>query len=103
MKKYGKTWAAIDSALSQSQRLQQHEVINRLVNYMRKYPADAELLDWNIAVCAGYEMEDVWSAPLWNGVLDVFHAERQGEGLVKWNKVNKVAGQITKEATNVNG
>jgi hypothetical protein len=98
--KYSKTWKAIDEAIQQSHGLQRYTTISNLVSYMRQYPADTELLDWNLVVCAGHEMEDDEQAPIWNGVIGIFNSERHGEGMKKWNKVNKVARehQSDKEA-----
>lgn len=96
--KYGKTWAAIDAAIKPSHELQRYTTISNLVSYMRQYPADAEILDWNLVVCAGHEMEDNEAAPIWNGVCAIFREERRGEGMKKWKKVNRVAGDtLTKE------
>ena len=97
--KYAKTWAAIDAAIKWSHHLQRYTTISNLVSYMREFPADADILDWNLAVCAGHEMEDDEQAPIWNGVCDIWRQERYGAGMKKWNRVNKVAGQtLTKEA-----
>ena len=89
--KYPRTWKAIDEAIQQSPGLQRYTIISNLVSYMRQYPADTEILDWNLVVCAGHEMEDDEAAPIWNEVCAVFREERLGERMKKWNKTNKVA------------
>jgi len=96
--KYPKTWKAIDAAIKQSSLtgLTEYLTINNLVAYMREYPHDAELLEWNLVVCAGHEMIDDLKAPIWNSVLDVWHGEKHKDDAVRWNQINVVARE-TKE------
>jgi hypothetical protein len=89
--KYPKTWAAIDAAIEKSHALKDYSTISRLVAYMRLYPHDTEILDWNLVCCAGNEMADDPKAPIWNAVIDIWHEERNAERRDDWNKTNKVA------------
>lgn len=91
--KYPRTWKAIDAAIERSHGLTDYSTISRLVGYMRQYPHDTEILDWNLVCCAGNEMADDPKAPIWNPVIDCWHEERNAERLTDWNKVNKVARQ----------
>ena len=100
---YLKTWAAIDAAIKNSDALSEYPTISRIADYMRQYPRDIELLDWNLVCCVGNEMIDDLKAPIWNAVIDVWHEERSVESLADWNKANKVARNIKsdKEVSNV--
>lgn len=95
--KYPRTWKAIDAAIEKSHALTDYQTISRLVGYMRQCPHDAELLEWNLIVCAGHEMEDNQQAPIWNEVIDIWHEEKHGEGMAKFNQIDKVARQSNKE------
>ena len=91
--KYQNTWVAINAATEKSRGLTEYPTISQLVAYMRQYPHDVELLEWNLVCCAGNEMADNPKAPIWNEVLDIWHKEKNAERLNDWNKVNKVARQ----------
>jgi hypothetical protein len=88
--KYAKTWDAIDGALSRSTHLKGHPTIDRIVKYMRQYPRDVEILEWNLVVCAGEEMLDDPKAPIWNAVLDTWHEERKRMA-TGWDTINAAA------------
>ena len=75
--KYPKTWKAIDAAIEQSHNLSEYPFISRTISYVRQYPSDAEIIDWNLGVVAGTEMKDDPKAPIWNSVIDIWNVEKQ--------------------------
>lgn len=91
MYKYARTWQAIDDAISKSHGLKQYPTISRLVGFMREFPHNVDYIDWNLVVCAGYEMDDDLKAPIWNGVLDVWNVEKREVALEQGKSTPRVA------------
>ena len=75
--KYSKTWSAIDDAISKSHDLKQYPFISRTIGYVRQYPHDRDIVEFNLGCCAGAEMEDDPKAPIWNAVVQVWLAEKK--------------------------
>jgi hypothetical protein len=88
--KYPKTWQAIEEALKQSEGWNEtdhlnnadepvtvYQFIESAVRYMRQYPTDKEIMDWNLVCCAGSEMKHDPAAPVWNRVIDIWIAEEK--------------------------
>lgn len=96
--KYANTWVAINAALDKSKEsLSQYNNIEQIVRYMRTRASDRDMLDWNLVICASYEMQDDPKSPIWNHVMEVFANECSAEDKNKWERVNRVARQLTRE------
>lgn len=75
--KYPKTWKAIDEALERSRGLSEYPKIKLIMSYVRQFPSDADLIDWNLVVCAGSEMDNDPASSIWNQVIHVWNEERK--------------------------
>lgn len=75
--KYARTWKAIDQAIEQSHVLSEYPLISRTIGYVRQYPTDVEIIEFNLGSCAGAEMADNPQAPIWSPVIKVWLAEKK--------------------------
>lgn len=94
MYKYKKTWAAIEAALAQSQSWSEPEKyyaetaedgkartlsasIQHYIDQLRDRAADKDIIEWNVTVCAGLEMQHDPKAPVWSEVIRVWREEKE--------------------------
>lgn len=106
--KYPKTWQAIEDALERSaswaetehlndadEPVTVYEVIKKAVRYMRQYPTDKELLDWNLVRCAGSRDEArSGSSSLERGHHHLACRKRKRRRVLKSNPLKEWRGSV---------